>query len=248
MRIRFAILLLAATLIAAPGLAQTPPAANAPAKPTTGSISAGLALTSGNKDTSTVNAGYELKYDPKTHNVVKSTGLVLYGQTDGETTAEQYAFTVRDEYAFTPRAFAFGELRYLHDRFKAISYLLSPTGGIGYKLVSGPATSLAVSAGAGGVWEKDRGVALQATGAVTFDEKFSRQLSKTASAGQTFSVLWKTSDFGDALYVVGVNVSAALMASAQLKIEVLDTFKAKPADPTLKRNDVALIMGVVYKF
>jgi hypothetical protein len=38
---------------------------------------AGLALTSGNTDTSTVNASYDITYDPQTRNVVKSDGLAI---------------------------------------------------------------------------------------------------------------------------------------------------------------------------
>jgi hypothetical protein len=49
--------------------------------------SGGLALTSGNKDTFTVNANYDVVYDPKTRNVVKSEGLWIRGKSDGELTA-----------------------------------------------------------------------------------------------------------------------------------------------------------------
>ena len=102
-------------------MAQAPaPATEPPPPAVTGNVSFGLGLTSGNKDTMNFNAGYEFKYDPKTKNVVKSTGLFLYGKTDGELTNEQYGLSVRDEYSFSPRAFVFGEMRYLHDRFKGI--------------------------------------------------------------------------------------------------------------------------------
>jgi putative salt-induced outer membrane protein YdiY len=231
------------------GGAQTPPAAAAaPPDAVTGNVTVGLALTSGNKDTTTFNAGYEFKYDPKTKNVVKSTGLFLYGKSDSELTAEQYGLVFRDEYSLSPRAFVFGEFRYLHDKFKGIDYLLSPTGGAGYKLVDAPATSLAVSAGVGAVSEKDTGFDLSTTGAVTFDEKLAHKLSATATVGQTFAALWKTSDFGDALYGFGVNLAATVTGRAQLTVELRDTYKVKPPDPTLKKNDVTLIMGAVYKF
>jgi putative salt-induced outer membrane protein len=219
-----------------------------PPKATTGNVSVGLALTSGNKDTTTFNAGYELKYDPKTKNVFKSSGLFLYGKSDGEVTAEQYGLTFRDEYAVGLRAFVFGDFRYLHDKFKGIDYLLSPTGGVGYKVVDMPNTSLDVSGGLGFVSEKDSGFDLHTSGAVTFDEKLSHTLTSTATLGQTFAALWKTSDFSDALYGFGVSLAAAITGQAQLKVELRDTYKNKPPDPTLKKNDVILIMGAVYKF
>jgi len=233
--------------MAMPLMAQTPAAAPPPG-PISGNVSIGLALTNGNKDTTTFNGGYEFKYDPKTKNVFKSAGLLLYGKSDGEKTAEQFGLTFRDEYALTPRAFVYGDFRYLHDRFKGIEYLLSPTGGAGYRVVNLPATSLVVSAGLGAVSEKDYGFDLHTTGAVTFDEKLTQKLTSTATAGQSFAALWKTSDFGDALYAFRVNLAAGITSQAELKVELIDTYKNKPPDPALQKNDVTLIMGLVYKF
>ena len=248
MRLSFvcvALLCLAST--AAPVLGQAPPPPPPPSA-VSGNVSAGLSLTAGNKDTTNLNVGYEFKYDPKTKNVVKSSALALFGKTDGDATAEQYTFTGRDEYALNARLFVFGEVRYFHDKFKAISYLVSPDGGVGLKLVDTAPTKMSISAGVGGVWEKDYGHDLQTSGAVTFDEKLSHQLSKTASIGQTFSALWKTSDVSDSLYTFGAKVVADLVTKAQLKIEFLDTYKNQPSNPTLSKNDIALVMGLVFTF
>jgi putative salt-induced outer membrane protein len=234
---------------ATPLMAQAPAQAAAPPPAAvTGNVSVGLGVTSGNKDTTNVNAGYEFQYDPKTKNVVKSTGLFLYGKTDGELTNEQYGLSLRDEYSIRPRVFVFGETRYLHDRFKGIEYLLTPTGGVGYKLVDDKVTTLSVSAGLGGVWEKDYDVDLKTTGAVSLDEKLSRKLSASAAVNQSFSALWNISDFGDALYLFGLNLTATVVGKAQLKIELLDTYKTRPPQPGLQSNDVAFITGIVYKF
>ena len=48
-----------------------------------GSASAGLAMTSGNSDTSTVNAAYELKRDTGSPFVFKSSGLLVWGKSEG---------------------------------------------------------------------------------------------------------------------------------------------------------------------
>ncbi len=124
---------------------------------------------------------------------------------------------------------------------------MAPTAGIGYKVVDLPATALAVSAGGGGVWEKDYGFDTASSGALTFDEKFTHKLTATATVGQTFLALWKTSDFEDALYTFGVTFAAAITKQAQLKAQLLDTYKNKPQDVTLQKNDISLIVGVVYK-
>ncbi len=235
-------------LLAATAFGQTAPPPPPPPPATTGNVSVGLALTSGNKDTSTFNASYEVTHDPKTKNVVKSSGLLLRGKTDGALTAEQYSLMGRDEYAIGKRTFAFGELRYLHDKFKEISYLLSPTAGVGYRVIDTAPTVLSVSAGIGGVWEKNPGLDVRASGAVTAEEKASHKLSPTATLTQSASALWKTSDFGDALYTFGAAVAVSIVAHAQLKVELLDTYKNRPPNPAVKKNDVAILVGVVYKF
>jgi putative salt-induced outer membrane protein YdiY len=43
-------------------------------------------------------------------------------------------------------------------------------------------------------------------------------------------------------------LAVSVTTRAQLKVELLDTYKAKPPSPTVKKNDVSLLLGVVYKF
>ena len=237
---------------AGPALAQSPAPPPAPAAsksdPLSGSVSFGLGLTSGNKDTVAINGSYDLKFDPKTRNVVRSSGLLLYGRTDGELSNEQYQVSVRDEYTIDTRAFVFGELRYLHDRFKGIRSLIAPTVGGGYRVLDRKDMSLSLSAGVGAVFEKDYDLGARTTAAVSFEEKFSRKLSASAALGQSISVLWNARDFGDGLYLFGVNLTSTLVGRAQLKVEALDTYKTRPPLPTLRRNDVALLTGIVVKF
>ena len=111
-------LALAAALICAhavPVGAQAPPPEP---KVWTVAASAGLALTSGNTDTSTVNAAYDLVYDPPSKNLIKSDALLIRGKTEGDLTASRFGVNVRDEYQLTTRAYVFGQNQYLHDKFK----------------------------------------------------------------------------------------------------------------------------------
>jgi hypothetical protein len=58
-------------------------------------------------------------------------------------------------------------------------------------------TTLSVSAGIGGVWEKDYTLDLRTPGALSVDGKFTHELSASASVSRTFSALWNISDAGD---------------------------------------------------
>jgi hypothetical protein len=51
----------------------------------------------------------------------------------------------------------------------------------------------------------------------------------------------------DALFTLGVSLAASMSTRTQLKVEVLDTFKNKPPLPTVQKNDVAVLMAIVYK-
>jgi putative salt-induced outer membrane protein YdiY len=228
-----------------PAAAQAPPPE--PPKIWTITASAGLALTTGNTETSTINMAYDIVYDPKTRNVVKSDGLYLRGETDGELTAKRLGLNIRDEYALTPRLYVFGQNLYLRDEFKNIDYLIAPTGGIGFKIINTDRTKFSVDGGAGVAWEKNPGRDLLTSGALTVGEKVSHALTATTTLTHAFVGLWKTQDFDDALYTVGAGIAVSISTRTQLKVEWLDTYKNKPPSILVKKNDMAVLMALVYK-
>ena len=222
------------------------PAAAPPPSPWTQTASAGFALTSGNKDTSSLNVGYEVAYDPKARNLLKSDGLFLRGKTEGVLSTDRLSLNGRDEYKLSSRSYTFAQLQYLADQFKNIDYLVSPAAGFGLRLADTPQTRVSLDVGVGGVWEKGLKTDVRRSGAVTVGEKATRQISKSASVGQSLTALYKTNDFGDALYVFGANIAASVTSKVQLKVEVLDSYKTRAFLP-VRKNDVAVIVGMVFK-
>ena len=243
--------LLTVLIVVTPAAAQAPAPAQAPPpgppKIWTIAASAGLALTSGNTDTSTVNMAYDIVYDPRTRNVVKSDGLYIRGESEDELTAKRLSLNIRDEYSLTPRMFVFGQNLYLRDVFKDIDYLIAPTAGVGYKLLNTERTKFAVDGGVGAVWEKNPGLDVHPSGALTFGEKISHLLTPTTTLTHAFTALWKTQDFDDALYVVGAGIAVSISTRTQLKVEWLDTYKNKPPSVDVEKNDTAVVMAIVYK-
>ena len=232
-------------LIAAPALAQAQPAP--PHKIWDVTVSAGVAATKGNSDTSQFNAAYDLVYDPETKNVVKTNALFLRGSTEGEVSAERFLLNARDEYKIAPRAYVFGQNLYLRDKFKSITYLDALTGGVGYKVVDASRTKLDVDGSLGGVWEKNVALALKKSGAVVAGEKLQHQLSATTTLTQSLGALWKTNDAEDALYTFGAGVAVAVSTRVQLKFEVLEVYKNKPPVAGVKKSDVATVIAIVFK-
>ena len=240
--------LLCSSVASAQDPCPCPPPAPPPPPVWTGSASAGLGLTSGNTDTRNVNLAFEATRDAKTKNVLKFGALYLWSEQDGEASANRLSFLARDEYSLTARSFVFGQVQYLRDPFKEIEYLIAPTGGLGYKVVDTDRTKFSVDAGLGGSWEKNTGLDVEFSGAVTAGEQFSHKLSANASITEAVGALWKMDDFGDALYTFGAGISASLTSRTSIKLELLDTYKSKPPSDDVKKNDVALLASLVYKF
>ena len=146
--------LLSLLLLSAPVFAQAPPPPP-PAGPLAASVTAGLALTSGNKDTSTLNLGYDLVYDPKTRNLVKSDGLFLRGKSEGESDrgparAER---SRRIQVARRDVRLRSAPVPARTSSRTSTTWSRRPVG-LGYRIVDSDRTKLSVDAGLGGVWEK----------------------------------------------------------------------------------------------
>jgi len=244
----FAVILL---VCAARADAQTtPPPATPP--PTvngwTGSAGFGLALNRGNTSTTNLNLSFEASSDPKADSVWKVKGLYLRGENNGQLAVDRLDLNGRNERSLTDRVYAYGQLQFLKDEFKAIDYLWAPSVGAGYKLLNTDETKLSVDAGLGFKVEKDSGFDRHSTAIVTASDKFEENLSKTAKVTQGFVTLWKAQDFGDAIYTFTAGVAASMTTRTQLKVELLDTYVTRPPLPTVKSNDVALLTAIVYKF
>lgn len=227
-------------------------AADAPPPPENtgwvGSIGAGLAITSGNTDTKTINFGGVAASDAKKRNVVKLDGLYIRTSTDGDTTVNRTGLGVRDEYALGKRSFAFGEVRFLRDEFKGISHLISPLVGVGYKLVDQEKVHFQVDAAVGAAFETPVEGDSTNSGAYHFGEAFVWKLSPTSTFGQSATGLWKTKDSSDALYRFEASLAVSVSSRFELKVSFADEYKNKPTSATLKKNDTALLTNIVYKF
>ena len=243
--IAFALLILVVS--SAPLWAQDPPPP-APPKGLSGSAGFGLSLTQGNSDTLNVSAMVDSIYDPKTKNVMKWNLLYLRGKQNGVLSVNRVSAMFRNEHAFSDRMFLYGEFDAFHDTFKGIDYLISPTIGVGYKLVNTMRSQFAIDAGIGAVVEQDTGAQSSGSGAVTFGEKLVQQLSDTATLKEVASALLKTNDVADGLYTFQFGVAAKLSSRLQLSLDVIDSYKNKPFNPLLKKNDVAVVTSIVAKY
>ncbi len=249
MRIRLSTAIGVLALLPSAAFAQAPAAAPPPPPPGwAGSIGAGLALTSGNSDTSTVNVGYDVLRDYGTDVVFKSTGLLLKGSANDVSTVDRSQADARADYRLSPRLSAFGLTTFARDKFKAIDYLLAPTAGLSYKLVALPRTEWIVDGSGGVVFEKNRGLDVDTSGALLAGEKLTHQLGEKSKFTHAATGLWKLKDFDDAFYAFSAGLLTSLAGNFDLKTEFLSTYKNKLTNPALKKADQSIVLSVVYKY
>ncbi|HEY0592325.1 MAG TPA: DUF481 domain-containing protein [Thermoanaerobaculia bacterium] len=239
---KWVVLVLSAAAVA---YAQDAPPAPPP-PPWSSSLGAGIALTSGNSDTSNINVSFGTTYDPKTGRTFKADALFLRGESDGETQVDKTTANGRYENA-TGRRFWFGELSYLRDALKEIDYLISPIAGVGYYLIKDDVRTLSIDAGAGGAFESTPTEGSDSSGAVKAGEAFDWVISPTSKFTQRVSGLWKADDFDDSFYHFDAGIATTIAARAELKVSYVYDYKNQPP-PEIEKGDRALFAALLYKF
>lgn len=234
-------------VVAADSLAQTP---TPPPPPPgwTGSIGGGLALTSGNSDTSTTNVGYDILKDHGTNVIFKSSGLLLKGSNDGVSNVDRSQADARLAYALSPRLSVFGQTNFARDDFKAIDYILAPTGGLSYKVVATERTEWTTDGSAGVVFEKNTGLDVDTSGALIAGEKLTHQFAEKTKFVHAATALWKMKDFDDAFYTLSAGLLTSIAGNFDLKTEFLSTYKNKLTNTALEKADQSIVLSVVYKY
>ena len=232
--------------VASPAQAQNQSPAPPPSKWKL-AFGAGLSFTSGNTDTSTYNSSYTVTYTASERNLFKSDAMFMRGHTEGALSTDRFGLNVREESRLSDRVFVFGQNQYLRDRFKRIQYLVAPTGGVGLTTVRTERTRVTIDVGVGGVWEKNPFDDARASGALTFNQKLSQTISTTTTVTQSTFGLWKTQDLSDSYYQFGVSLATALASRTQLKVELLDNYNRRPTGMGVQKNDVSLILALVFK-
>jgi putative salt-induced outer membrane protein YdiY len=234
--------------LAAPANAQTTcPCPEEPPPGWRAKIGAGLSFTGGNKESRNVSLSFEAVYDPKTKNLFKADGLWIRTESDGELSADRVNTGARDEYTISKRAYLFGEARYLRDRFKDLTYLITPLAGVGYRLVDTEKTTLALDLAVGGAFEKQIDQDATSDGSFRAGQSFSLTLSPSAKLTQSGWGLWKMSDTADAFYHFEVALAVSMARRLELQVAFFDDYKNKPANPTLQKNDTAFVVNFVFK-
>ncbi|HEU4521719.1 MAG TPA: DUF481 domain-containing protein [Thermoanaerobaculia bacterium] len=240
MRSRFLFLILLPAVV----FAQDP---EPPASPWATSVGAGLAVTSGNRDSESFNVSFSTEYDPKAVHVFKAEALHIQGETEGELTIDKTSASARYERNFSDRGFAFTETTYLRDVFKNLDYLVAPVIGAGYHVLDSETLQLTFDGAIGFTVEKDMVRGRRERQAWKAGESLEWQVAEKTKFTQKLTGLWNA-DVDDALYHLEAAVATTLVERIELKISYIYDYKTRPPLVTLKKGDSALFAALVYKF
>jgi putative salt-induced outer membrane protein YdiY len=231
-------------------LTPPPPPPPRPVEPPgwAGSLGAGLAATSGNSDTSSVNVAFELMRDRGGDLVFRASGLYLRGDTDGAPTVDRAAAEARLDFRLNERLSLVGVATFARDRFKDIQFLVAPTGGLSVQVLPPGRAEWIADVSVGLVAERNTGFGTRSSAALLGGERFTFRINDRARLLHAATGLWKTQDFGDAFYTLSAGVATSLAARFELKAEFLETYKRQVTDPDLQKGDQSVVLSIVYKF
>jgi putative salt-induced outer membrane protein len=214
--------------------------------------------TSGNTDTTSVGGGLEVNYNPKPW-LFTLKGAALHAATDGVTTAETFAASLRATRDLTERLDVFAGGGWLRNRFSGLNNIYNFDGGVGYKLLAGPAQFLRVEGGVGYTSEQDIVLGIiapyrnYANAHAGLGYKW--QFTKTAAFSNDFSYLVDLSDTANwfitdkAAITASISQIFALQASWTLLYRNEPPLK-DPGPPVTRfdHTDTATAVGLVAKF
>ena len=257
----FLLLSLAALSLAAGSVAlaqEAPPPCPCPEPPPPpdpvwfGKADLSFLSTSGNTDTTSIGAGFELNYRPKPW-LFTIKGGYLKGATDGVTTAESFVGSLRASRDLTERIDVFAGAGYLRNRFSGIENLYNFDAGAGYKILLGPAHFLRVEGGFGYTREqdlvKDTGVLLPTRGYANARAGlgYKWQFTKNAAFTNDFTYLLDLDDTANWFITDKAAITAAISKIFALQASWTLLYRNQPVQG-FSHTDTATAVGLVAKF
>ncbi len=213
-----------------------------------GAVGAGLSMITGNTNTTNLNFSFDLVRDPQKRSLIKLGALYIRAKVNDVVNKDRVRFYFRDDYKLSQKVFLFGSFDYQRDPIKAITYLLNPSAGVGYRALSTDRFQFNIGSGGGAIWEKNMGLEVDAIPSLNVNQELEFQISETARLTEKISGLWRTTDLDNALYHFVTAISVNIIEGVNLKVEFHFDHKSKPTAIDILRNDTATLLSLVYKF
>lgn len=221
--------------------AQTP---EEPGKPLSAEVGLGIVNTSGNSDTSSINASGEVVYQ-KSQWRHSGRAEGFRATVDDEKTAERYLLTGKSDYHLDDRNYLFGLLTYEDDRFSGFDYQAGAAVGYGRDVLRGPTLNANVEAGVGvryfelsDTGEEDSEGTVRLAGALSWN------VSDTATVAQELNTtIGETMTVSNSITSLSTQVVGNLAAKVSLSVR-----HVSDVPPDVKKTDTTTTVNLVYKY
>lgn len=234
----------AATLLTTTLAAQA--ADSAPPRPWKLQTDFGFVNTAGNTSTTTLNAGETFSYTTGPWTFAQLFAVV-YGKTDGETSAENYAANLRGDYAISKNFGLYGLGKWDRDEFAGISRRFEEGGGVTFTPIAQERTTLSFEAGVSANQQRSTDDVSESfasgRGALLFKQMF----ATTAYFQQTAEVLPNLKTSEDYRVNSETALVAPLSKSIAFKASYVIKFDNDP-EPGFEETDRFLTSGLQIVF
>lgn len=209
------------------------------------SISAGLTLTRGNKNTTLVTADFLTQKKTLTDEFLLGAGFA-YGRQDDQDTVNNYKGFIQWNHLFSQRFFGYLRADGLQDRIKDIDYRVNVGPGVGYYLIKETNTSLALEGGVG--FEAQRlGGESQNFATLRLADRFEHKFGERARLWQSCEIQSQVDGLENFVVNFEIGLETAITKSFSQKTYLVDSYANRPATGRVK-NDIKLVAALAYKF
>jgi putative salt-induced outer membrane protein len=201
--------------------------------------------TGGNTDVTSLSAKNLLKYQ-FTDALEGAWKLgALYGETDGEKTAESYFTELRFDYLFTEQLYTYASAGWIQDEFAGIDARYYAGPGVGYKFLAGPKHFLIGETGLNYVIEDyTDGTDRDYIDGRAF-AKYEYAFTEKNRVSQSLEFLYDFDDSDNYRVTSETAVVSALSDYVSLKASYLIKYDNEPVPKTLKETDTTLAVTLV---
>lgn len=210
----------------------------------------GYVVTSGNSETSTINAKIDATHEKETwrHNVhAEAFGASTTDTTTNveTTSAERYQLSGKSDYKFNETDYAFGLINYDKDRFSGFDYQTTVAGGYGKRLLAEDDMTLDVEIGPGIRYIKDTATGVSDNEAlIRLAAKYEWKVSDNSTFTEDLS-----SDIASDLTVTKSVTALTANINSSLAMKLTLTIKNNSLVPAgREKTDTETAVTLVYSF
>ncbi len=231
------------TLIAAALLSAL--ATTAQAKDWSGAGELGLVISSGNSDTSTINAKLGLKREDQDW-VHEANILALRAEGDDRVTAERWEVAAKSGHKINDMSYLYGSYRHEDDNFAPFERQTTVAVGYGRELIKNDATELKFEAGPGYKWVDPVSTEMSSQGELVLrgNADYKRKLNDNVAFYNLFLV---ESGQDNTFAQNDIGMQMKMFERYALKVGLLARHNTDVAEP-IKKTDTLTTVNLVYSF